>query len=166
MSENVVVNSDRVPEKAAETMARINETDAQRLARLRAERAERREKMQAKHDAEETRLSIAAELKKCEEDEKWDELATTHGQRNLLRFDAKDGRMVVFRRPPFVHYRKFLNLKHASCDSVLPLLEASLVYPANAAFHDILEEYPGLIMQAVAAITVMVRAAQEEDAEK
>jgi len=166
MSENVVVNSDRVSEKATETMPRINETDAQRLARLRAERAERRDKMQAKYDAEEARLNIEAELKKCAEDEKWDELATRYGQRNLLRFDAKDGRMVVFGRPPFVHYRKFLNLKHASCDAVLPLLEASLAYPANAAFHDILEEYPGLIMQAIAGITAMVRAAQEDDAGK
>lgn len=122
--------------RLAAAEAELAELDEQATAK--AETAEKLRKLEAAEREIADRKVVAAA-----EDE--------HGADKIAVIPTADG-VVIVKRPPLMHYRKFANKTDPGLDDATQLALLCLVHPQRPAFTELVEKYPAVPFLAATAI--------------
>jgi len=144
----------------------ITDEEKELLAQLEAAEAERdqkRERVAEKTRTNALRDRIEKAKREAAEAEKLEELIEEHGPLGkLFRVLTTDGgHMIAVKAAPRQIWRRFESGMDKS-SAREELVRACVIYPSKAEFEDLVNRWPGLILQAVNEITILVTGKQQE----
>lgn len=127
----------------------LSSEDAELAAQLEAIQAKREAMQDAARERAKPTLKeqIAIEQRRLAEDEKFEELAQTHGREriSMVRPEQRpDISAVIVRRPHLAVYRRFQESGKADQKTFDGLLKPCILYPSKAEFDALCESMPAL----------------------